>query len=470
AISQLLLATIPNTNIQAEEKDYLPIARQNDRTFRNVVENLVRLRNRQLALTPDKYQDTLRANWDQRYQQAVQRDPVAAYIYDAVDLLRQLEISLTEEIVRSTALLILGNQFWQLRQRYRVKHALNYLIDAEQILSPRDGQIEARDKTIEPQQYLPKLAAQVLKLTEENLDLFSLYNLAFNLYQYQYYKAALACADKLISYLPQSPQTSFVLLLRGTVLWNLKYYERSLKSFDQALELNSDYYEPWYNRGNVLSDLGRYEEALYSYDQALELNSNYYEAWNNRGNVLSDLGRYEEALYSYDQALKLKPDKVQVWNNRGNVLINLERYEEALYSYDQALELNSNYYAAWNNRSNVLFILERYEEALDSFNQALKLKPNKAQVWNNRGIVLGILERYEDALDSFDQAIKLKPDDDQAWYLKAMAYSLQNNVDLAVKDLAQAIKLNSKYKEMAKNDSNFDNIRNEPRFKSLIDD
>ncbi|MEM8723478.1 MAG: tetratricopeptide repeat protein, partial [Cyanobacteria bacterium P01_G01_bin.39] len=295
AISQLLLATIPNTNIQAEEKDYLPIARQNDSTFRNVVENLVRLRNRKIALTPDNYRDTLRANWDERYQQAVQRYPVADYIYDAVDLLRQLEVSLTKEIVQPTALIILGNQFWQLRQRYQVKQALNYLIDAEQILTPRDGQIEARDKTIEPQKYLPKLAELFSGLSEENLDLLSLYNLALNLYQYKYYEEALACVDKLINYLPQSSEISFVWLFRGNVLYDLKRYKEALDSYDQALELKPDKDEPWYNRGNVLYDLKRYKEALDSYDQALELKPDKDEPWYNRGIVLGNLKRYKEA-------------------------------------------------------------------------------------------------------------------------------------------------------------------------------
>lgn len=299
AIAQLLRNTIPDTGISAQEENYLPIARQNDCTFRNVVENLVRLRNRELPLTPNNYQDTLKANWDKRYRDAVKRYPVAISIYDAVDLLQQLEISLTEEIVKPTALQILGSQPWQLWQRYSINKALDYLIDAEQILTPRDEQIEARERTIEPQKYLKRLTKLVLKLSEKQLDLASLYNLASNLYKYNYNREALACLNKLIDYLPPSPEISFV------------------------------------------------------------------------------------------------------WNNRGNVLGNLNRYQEALQSYDQALEL--------------------------------------------------------------------KPDYDQAWYLKALVYSLQNNVDLAIENLTRAIKLNPECREAAKTDSDFDNIREEPKFKALID-
>ena len=78
------------------------------------------------------------------------------------------------------------------------------------------------------------------------------------------------------------------------------------------------------------------------------------------------------------------------------------------------------------------------------------------------------LKRYEDALYSFDRAVSLNPDKDEAWYNQACIYSQQNNIDLAVEHLAQAIKLNPKNQEIAKIDSNFDNIREEPKFKALI--
>ncbi|ELS03868.1 tetratricopeptide repeat protein, partial [Xenococcus sp. PCC 7305] len=79
------------------------------------------------------------------------------------------------------------------------------------------------------------------------------------------------------------------------------------------------------------------------------------------------------------------------------------------------------------------------------------------------------LQRYQEAIASYDKALELNPDKDKAWYNKACAYSLQNNVDLAIENLTQAINLNPEYREMAKTDSDFDNIREKPNFKSLIE-
>ncbi|NEP14382.1 MAG: tetratricopeptide repeat protein [Symploca sp. SIO2C1] len=81
------------------------------------------------------------------------------------------------------------------------------------------------------------------------------------------------------------------------------------------------------------------------------------------------------------------------------------------------------------------------------------------------------LRRIEDAIASYDKAIEFNPDDDAAWYNKACFYALQNNCDLAIENLQQAIHLNpDEYREMAKTDSDFDNLRSDTRFQALIQD
>jgi hypothetical protein len=47
--------------------------------------------------------------------------------------------------------------------------------------------------------------------------------------------------------------------------------------------------------------------------------------------------------------------------------------------------------------------------------------------------------------------------------------ALQNQIDLALDNLQQAITLNlEKYRDMAKTDSELDNLRQDPRFQALI--
>jgi tetratricopeptide (TPR) repeat protein len=113
--------------------------------------------------------------------------------------------------------------------------------------------------------------------------------------------------------------------------------------------------------------------------------------------------------------------------------------------------------------------LGRYEEAIAAFDQALAIKPDDQDALNNKGNALGNLERYEEAIAAFDQALAIKPDYHNAFYNKACCYGLQKDVVKAVEFLQQAIGLNPKYREDAKTDSDFDGVRDDERFRAVVD-
>lgn len=117
----------------------------------------------------------------------------------------------------------------------------------------------------------------------------------------------------------------------------------------------------------------------------------------------------------------------------------------------------------------MLLAAKKYEEAISSYNEALKIKPDNHEAWNKRGLALENLGRIEEAMSSYDEALKIKPNYDDAWYNKACYYALQGQVELAIDNLRQAIALNpQEYLEAAKTDSDFDRIREDPRFQQLM--
>jgi tetratricopeptide (TPR) repeat protein len=177
----------------------------------------------------------------------------------------------------------------------------------------------------------------------------------------------------------------------------------------------------------------------------------------------------ENALTSWDKALDIKPDNHTTLFFRGIALDNLGRKKEAIASYDKGLEFNpGNHHHIWTLRGVALFALERYVEAIASYDKAIQFKPDDHETWHKRGLALTYLRLYQEALMSYDKALKIKPNFASAYYNKACCYGLQKNTDLAIETLKQAITLDSKYRELAKNDSDFDSIREDERFQALI--
>lgn len=502
AIVEVLKATVPKIKILAKPEQFPELARRNDATFRNVVENLQRLLNDGLPLNSKTYRESLGKTWEGRYQESVARYPMSCYVYDAIDLLRQFNIPLYRFTVEATAQMLAGGNLWQrLWYRWQIDVATNFLICAERILQPRDGQIEAKGKHVEAKEYILHLTDLMLKLTDHRPQqmLCVLLNFGVKVAQAGYTLQAIACWDKVLEKKPDYFQAWGN---RGIALGKLGKNQQSIAAYDKVLEVRPDDHLAWYYRGNALDEDGQHEEAIASYEQVLSLTPEYYPAWNNRGIVMRKLEKFAEAITSFDTALLLKPDLHEAWFNRGVALQKLGRLEEAIISFDKALLLKPDLHEAWYKQGNSLFSLGRYHDAITcfekavlfkpdlheawfnrgnafrnlgkyalaiaSFDKALAIKPDKHEAWNNRGLALACLERYEEAITSYEHALSIKPNDDYIWYNKACCYGLQANADLAIENLQKAIKLNPQCQQLAKTDSDFEKIIEDERFQALV--
>jgi tetratricopeptide (TPR) repeat protein len=173
----------------------------------------------------------------------------------------------------------------------------------------------------------------------------------------------------------------------------------------------------------------------------------------NKGIDSCDKGDYKDALESFDQALKIKPDFYPGWYNRGVALFFIGDYDGAIKSYDQALEIKPDFYPGWYNRGEVLVRLTKYQNLFSDSELSDEHK-----------------QQYRDAIASYEKALEIKPDFHQAWYDRAECYAIIQKGDLAIKDLEEAIQLNPEYKTQAKTNTYFDEIREDERFKKLIED
>jgi tetratricopeptide (TPR) repeat protein len=223
------------------------------------------------------------------------------------------------------------------------------------------------------------------------------------------------------------------------------------------------------NQGYYKMNIGQYKEAISTYDSALMIKPGLHEALNNKGIALFNLGRYEEAIVAYNRAVAIKPDLHKALNNKGVALFKLSRYEEAIAAYDAALAIKPDKDLALYNKGFALGNLGRYEEAIATYDAALEIKPDDHKVLCEKGIALRKLCRYEEAISTLDAALRIRPNDASALYNKACCYSLQNQVEVALDNLQQSIQLNAdRYRELAKTSGDFDNLRADPRFQTLL--
>ena len=121
------------------------------------------------------------------------------------------------------------------------------------------------------------------------------------------------------------------------------------------------------------------------------------------------------------------------------------------------------------NRGVDFFYKIQYELALKAFEKAIELKLDYADAWGNKGVALDKLGRYEEALEASEKAIELKPDYASAWYNHACVYSMKGDKEKALSDLKKAIELSISYKELSKEDKDFEKLWDDEDFKKLVE-
>lgn len=127
----------------------------------------------------------------------------------------------------------------------------------------------------------------------------------------------------------------------------------------------------------------------------------------------------------------------------------------------------------------VLFALyyynkKEYDSAIEYLKRSLELKPDNLNILNLLGSSYYNKEEYDFAIEIYQREIEyLKKDnsndDSNLTFAIACCYSLLNKNDLAIEYLKKTIEKNIIYKEKAKTDQDFNNIRELDSFKNIID-
>lgn len=128
-----------------------------------------------------------------------------------------------------------------------------------------------------------------------------------------------------------------------------------------------------------------YERAIVHYNEALELKPDFPEGYNNRGTVYADAGDFDRAIRDYDMAIKLKSDYPSVYNDRGIAYYRKGDFDRAIQDFNRVIELDANEARIYSNIGTVYLRKANFKKAIDNYNTAIKLEPGFARFYSNRG-------------------------------------------------------------------------------------
>ena len=163
------------------------------------------------------------------------------------------------------------------------------------------------------------------------------------------------------------------------------------------------------------------------------------------------------------QPVKLKELTSNEWFEKGLNAIDLD---ERVRHYSEAIHLKPDDAVAYYNRGLARQIQGDLEGALQDYKDAIRFRPSLATARTSLVNILRKLDRNTEAKKHEQLASELIQKEDE--YNRACFESVRGNVEIALEFLRFSLENRQISKEWARQDPDFENIHDDPRFKELV--
>lgn len=134
------------------------------------------------------------------------------------------------------------------------------------------------------------------------------------------------------------------------------------------------------NQGAIKGISGDKIASLKDFNEAIRLNPNLADAYYNRGLIYLDLGKYDEGLADFDEAIRLKPEFSKSYHGKGIIYLEIGQLEKALDNLTISIEMLPTYGRSYYYRSFVYNKLGNNKKALEDMKQASKLSLEQGEL------------------------------------------------------------------------------------------
>ena len=261
-----------------------------------------------------------------------------------------------------------------------------------------------------------------------------------------------------------------------------KSLEYARQMFNRAIEIDPDYALAYAGVADCCSLLYTYFDARESNlrqadaasQKALELEPDLAEAHVARAIANSLNNQHAEAEEHFERAIRLDPKLYEAAYFYGRALKSQGRFTEAVKQFERATIIRPEDFSAASMQASSLQSLGMHAESeainrrvLKLIKDRLELNPDDARACNLCATTYAKLGEPEGALEFAERSLAIDPDDPMLLYNVACTYSMIGKVDEALSCLERSIDRGFGHRDWIDHDSDFDSIRDLPRFKAI---
>ncbi len=126
----------------------------------------------------------------------------------------------------------------------------------------------------------------------------------------------------------------------GAAYMNQQLFEKALKSFQQAAELDPKLTIARLNEGIALLNLQKIEDAKAALEDALKEDPKNANAWYNLGLFAKNTGDAQAAIDAFRHVTEIDPNDADTWYFLGASYVQAKQFPQAIEAFQHALQLN----------------------------------------------------------------------------------------------------------------------------------
>ena len=198
-------------------------------------------------------------------------------------------------------------------------------------------------------------------------------------------------------------------------------FDRAIPDFDEAIRLDPNYADAFYNRANAYAERRQYDRAIADYEAAIKLNPKDIwaaikgrataialkneldaktsanipatpkmasEEFTARDVTLRNEGEHDSAIVDFDEVIQRYPVEARVFGLRGGACATKDQHDRAIAKFDEAIRIDPKEASAFNGRACRYLIKGQYDRAIADFDEAIRLDPNFAMAIEMRAIAI----------------------------------------------------------------------------------
>ena len=272
------------------------------------------------------------------------------------------------------------------------------------------------------------------------------------------------------------PQTAHSLYQKANALQQRGDYYGAVESYREALIVNPQYGDAWYNLSVCTYNLGEYDLCIEYADNAAKYSRNVSEIENLKGMALISLGRLDEAKTVFNDVLKKYPNDIDARFGLAELNLYSGSLKSAERLYLDALKRDNKNRKAFLSLALVSAeegkndIAERYvNQAIEYHNgdpevyylasylatkrgefetaerlvrSAIQISPNYDKAYELLASILYSQQRYNEVIDLCDYRIGRNRSLTGAWYLKGLSQRCLKDNEAAIKSFNTGLSIN----------------------------